>query len=115
MKVPEPSKLPKLCCQVNPQIRCSFCKEVLCYECGKAWSKVRHFIIDMCRRRFTKQQLKEATKCYSERKAKQDRNSTKINGGIVAPPLTAGACQVCTIKRATNHNDRETYALGVMK
>lgn len=84
-----------LCCKIHPQAICLFCAHKMCHDCARAWSGRKHFIIDMCRSRFSAKELKEAAECFKKRLGP--------NGEI---PKGLGKCKVCEIKRCLNANDR---------
>lgn len=84
----------RLCCVLNAEIECIFCGEVMCYGCGHAWSPFRHYVLDMCRGRFTSKELEAAAKCYKDR-IKQG------NGALKKP----GKCKICKARPAIG-NDR---------
>jgi len=93
---PFEAKGPFLCCTLNTGAECTFCHERMCQECAKAWSPRKHFILDMCRKRFTKKQLKDAAKCYADR-LKQGNGTLK----------KVGDCDVCNERKQSIHNDRK--------
>lgn len=77
-----------LCCQINAAMTCWYCKAKLCNDCGRAWSGRKHFIVDMCRKRFTKEEITEANDCFRKRTA---------NGTVKASRL--GHCKICNTRR----------------
>lgn len=96
---PFEAKGPFLCCTLNKGAECSFCKESMCIECARAWSPRKHFVLDMCRKRFTKGQLIKAAKCYADR-LKQGNGTLK----------KVGNCDVCKERADSTHNDRTYFA-----
>jgi len=93
---PFEAKGPHLCCTLNQGAECTFCKERMCRECAKAWSPRKHFILDMCRKRFTKKQLDAAAKCYADRLKQGNGTAKKV-----------GDCEVCLERKMTSYNDRK--------
>lgn len=91
----------KLCCMVNKDFECKFCHEVMCTECGKAWSENKHFILDMCRKRFTSLQLKKAAKCYADRVANQTARARHM------PMTQLSDCYVCRAHKKRFAHDFE--------
>lgn len=85
----------RLCCVLNAEIECSYCSEVMCDECGKKWGALRHFILDLCRSRFTSKELTAASKCYKDRLAEG-------NGKVVVP----GKCTVCRSRKRIDSDRR---------
>jgi hypothetical protein len=90
---PFEAKGPFLCCTLNKGAECTFCHERMCIECAKAWSPRKHFILDMCRKRFTPSQLDDAAKCYEGRIKQGKANMT-------------GSCEICMLRKVATHNDR---------
>lgn len=99
---PFETKGPLLCCTLSPEVECDFCGEIMCMSCGKTWSPRKHFILDMCRSRFSKEEIDAANKCYQERLAVEGAPSALA-------PITLGECKVC-LARAEIGNDRLFYA-----
>jgi len=85
-----------LCCKIHPQVKCDHCGLALCKDCGKKWSNRKHFILDMCRTKFTPAQLREAAICFKKRIAK--------DGTL---PRRLGNCYVCVYKINSGDADRE--------
>ncbi len=56
----------RLCCNAKTFFRCRHCKDRMCYEHGKPYEN-DHFMIDMCRSRFAKEELVLAVQCYKDR------------------------------------------------
>ncbi len=94
---PFEAKGPFLCCTLNKGAECTFCGMIMCKECARAWSQRRHFVLDMCRSRFSKKELEEANKCYKDR--------LKEGNGTLKRP---GDCKVCR-ERLDIGNDRNFY------
>ena len=82
------AKEPLLCCTLSPEIECIFCDKVMCAGCGKKWSAARHFVLDLCRKRFTEKEIAAAAECFKVRKGKQ------VQG--------LGECKVCITRRSLN-------------
>ena len=76
-----------LCCKINHDYMCAFCKHIMCETCAKTWSYRKHFIVDMCRKRYTYAQIKKANDCFKKR----------IVNGVI--PKTLGDCYVCKDRR----------------
>lgn len=84
-------KGPHLCCTLSPEARCTFCNEVMCNGCAIPWSPRKHFIVDLCRKRFTEVDIAKGTKCYVDR-----LKESKKSGA-----LEAGDCKICKKRRAS--------------
>lgn len=98
IKLEKSSITPKssdLCCSINPTFVCRFCKKKMCVDCGKAWSGRKHFILDVCRGRFSEAQLTESSVCFKKRIVKGKR------------PSTLGDCFVCKVRPFIPDYDRE--------
>jgi hypothetical protein len=83
-----------LCCKIRPEIQCVFCKELMCKDCGRAWSGRKHFLLDLCRSRFSAAQIKESNECFKRR----------IVGGKI--PSRLGECFICTVRSSIMDTDR---------
>jgi hypothetical protein len=84
-----------LCCKIHPQAVCSYCGHVMCRDCAQAWSGRKHFIIDMCRSRFSAKELKEAAECFKKRLGPKGEM-----------PFGLGTCKICNAKKTLRVNDR---------
>ena len=80
-----------LCCSLNPVIQCRFCETLLCKDCGRAWSGRKHFLLDLCRGRFSEAQIKESNACFKER---------LVDGKVVG----LGDCLICIARAAMADN-----------
>ena len=85
---------PRLCCTLNKEIICDFCKEEMCLTCGRAWASLAHFVLDQCRKRFSSSELAEAAKCYKDRL----QTDGKVKG--------LGKCKICVERNSLRRNDR---------
>ena len=87
----------KLCCITKPMHYCRNCKDIrLCTDHGRPYvERDNHFIVDMCRKRFTRKEIIAASKCYKKRLTTDTFVSSITGKPQKRLSETFGDCLVC--------------------